>query len=85
MTLDEAIKHCEEKACGNSECAKDHKQLSEWLKELKALKQENKEIPKLTEGIGMTRLGFTYEQIQAIQRYVKRYVAYIIDNYFNKY
>ena len=35
MTLDEAIKHAEEKACGNTECAEEHKQLTEWLKELK--------------------------------------------------
>ena len=34
MTLDEAIKHCKEKSCGDSDCAKEHKQLSEWLKEL---------------------------------------------------
>ena len=56
MTLEEAIKHCEEKAEelrkkaefaeeeGNYrkedclECAKEHEQLAEWLKELKAYK-----------------------------------------------
>ena len=38
MTLEEAIKHCEEKACSNDECSKEHKQLAEWLKELQALK-----------------------------------------------
>ena len=59
MTLDEAIKHCEEVAeekdksvelyravkateglitkCEN--CAKEHRQLAEWLKELKAYRQ----------------------------------------------
>ena len=35
MTLDEAIKHCEEKSCGNSKCALEHRQLAEWLEELK--------------------------------------------------
>lgn len=35
MTLDEAIKHCQEKACGSSLCARDHKQLALWLIELK--------------------------------------------------
>ena len=52
MTLDEAIKHCEEKAeekrkdyeravalnipsDGCFECAREHEQLAEWLKELK--------------------------------------------------
>ena len=62
MTLDEAIKHCEEKAkelsdkayaeWGKSmteeeayncnECAREHEQLAEWLKELKALKEAPK-------------------------------------------
>ena len=40
MTLDEAIQHCHEKACGNTECAQDHAQLEGWLKELKELKQQ---------------------------------------------
>lgn len=59
MTLDEAIKHCEEvadeqeqsarilrgdfyKARRESciECASEHRQLAEWLKELKAYKEE---------------------------------------------
>lgn len=40
MTLEEAIVHCEEIAlgCENKECALDHAQLAEWLKELKVLK-----------------------------------------------
>lgn len=41
MTLEEAIEHCEEKACGNMECAKEHRQLAEWLKELQAIKMNN--------------------------------------------
>ena len=40
MTLDEAIKHCEEKAeC--SECGKEHEQLACWLKELKSYKEKD--------------------------------------------
>ena len=42
MTLEEAIKHCEEKACGNTECSAEHKQLAEWLKELQELRRNNK-------------------------------------------
>lgn len=39
MTLDEAIQHCEEVANSEcSECANEHKQLAEWLKELKAFR-----------------------------------------------
>lgn len=40
ITLDEAIKHCEEKAdC--SECGKEHEQLAYWLKELKIYKEKD--------------------------------------------
>ena len=56
MTIDEAIKHCEEVAeekekegkllcdseagsIGCLKCADEHRQLAEWLKELKAVKQ----------------------------------------------
>ena len=47
MTLEEAIEHCEEKACNNSACAAEHKQLAEWLKELQALRNNsNEEISK---------------------------------------
>ena len=35
LTLDEAIRHAEEKACGNTGCAEEHRQLAKWLKELK--------------------------------------------------
>lgn len=46
MTLDEAIKHCEEVANGMTaqgeckECAEEHKQLAQWLGELKQLKEQ---------------------------------------------
>lgn len=46
MTLDEAIKHCEEVAdydCYNDDqrkCAAEHRQLAEWLKELKQYREE---------------------------------------------
>jgi len=53
MTLDEAIKHAEEVAEQNEwfdknclesmqcrECAKEHQQLAEWLKELKQLREK---------------------------------------------
>lgn len=36
MTLDEAIRHYEE----NAECAEEHRQLTEWLKELKELRKQ---------------------------------------------
>lgn len=43
MTLDEAIEHCKERAkCGDS-CGMEHKQLAEWLRELKELRKTFKE------------------------------------------
>lgn len=56
MTLDEAIKHCEEVAEAHTkfnsyggyescdECGKDHRQLAEWLKELQEAKRLLKEV-----------------------------------------
>lgn len=65
MTLEEAIKHCEEVAdvcefeaskydmtdayeshvaCQEGECAEEHRQLAEWLRELKAYKKAYTEI-----------------------------------------
>lgn len=41
MTLDEAIKHCEEVADSKcDECGAEHRQLAEWLRELKQMKGE---------------------------------------------
>ena len=40
MTLDEAIQHCEEKALCGDVCSLEHKQLAEWLKELKGYRMD---------------------------------------------
>lgn len=41
MTLDEAIQHCKDREdC--TECGKEHRQLREWLEELKVLRGEIK-------------------------------------------
>ena len=48
MTLDEAIEHAEEVAttrCG--ECAEEHMQLAEWLRELKRLKAQNAQMSEV--------------------------------------
>lgn len=48
MTIEEAIQHCEEVAAGKTEqgkcpeCAADHRQLAEWLRELVALRSQRK-------------------------------------------
>lgn len=62
MSLEEAIKHCEEVAQGNEqmatydllcteqqkndclECASEHRQLAEWLRELKAYREKTEHI-----------------------------------------
>ena len=65
MTLEEAIKHCEEVAdtcesevsnydltdryessvaCGVGKCGEEHRQLAEWLKELKVYKEQEPKI-----------------------------------------
>lgn len=42
MTLDEAIEHAEEVASScEGQCSLDHKQLAEWLKELKICRSHN--------------------------------------------
>lgn len=49
MKLDEAIRHAEEvaeeqvKRC--EKCAEEHRQLTEWLKELKQLREQTRWIP----------------------------------------
>ena len=58
MTLDEAIKHAEEVVDGHNrikqikavtleecKCAEEHRQLAEWLKELKRLREQTSWIP----------------------------------------
>ena len=56
MTIDEAIKHCEEVAEGHDrikqikavtleecKCAEEHRQLARWLRELKAYRDKSQE------------------------------------------
>ena len=41
--LDDTIRSCEEKAaCDCTECGREHKQIAEWLTELKAMRKEDK-------------------------------------------
>lgn len=69
MTLEEAIKHCEEVAerlegkdgyaytdstC--DECAKEHRQLAEWLKKLKAYEEAREEIIRKRDSGHMERI-----------------------------
>ena len=44
MTLEDAIKHCEEiaRTCENEKCSIEHNQLKEWLIELKMYREKGK-------------------------------------------
>lgn len=48
MTLEEAIIHCKEKACGNNaQCALEHRQLAEWLEELQQYRKNARKEEQL--------------------------------------
>ena len=52
MTLDEAIKHCNEVACKHDKCATEHKQLAQWLTELKSYRvSATQETQKATDKV----------------------------------
>ena len=57
LTLDEAIKHCEEKTdC--TQCGEEHRQLAEWLRELQKhrdLKEQDR-LVVLPEGMNLRKL-----------------------------
>lgn len=98
MTIDEAIKHCEEvvaryeKQAANSmskegkeyncSCAAEHRQLAEWLTELKNLREENKvlisECDRLIKEKG--ELLKKSEQIAEYKRLLKAAVEDMNDN-----
>lgn len=80
MTLDEAILHAEEKSqqlCG--ECAEEHKQLAEWLRELKASRdtikqlafERDKQIPKKPKRSG--KYGVCPNCSKLIERYEQKH------------
>ena len=64
MTLDEAIKHCNEVACKHDKCATEHKQLAEWLTELKSYRasitQETQKTADKNEKIRKELMDFIY-------------------------
>ena len=43
MTLDEAIQHCEERASCGDKYGLEHKQLANWLKELRTYRMSDKQ------------------------------------------
>lgn len=71
MTIDEAIKHCKEIACEHNECANQHKQLAEWLNELKELRSQNtwKPSDEQMENLSRAFNGGTYQTSLLMELY----------------
>lgn len=105
MTLDEAIKHCEEVAEENEktiayytiqgdkewldecekdciECAKEHRQLAEWLKELKELRKNKIGIYGRADAIGVGCANCIYLKTED---YTKRPCGICCYNYSGKF
>jgi hypothetical protein len=79
MTIEEAIEHCEEVAdydCYNDkefECAKDHRQLAEWLKELKKYREE---LPKEIKNAKILEANVKTENYNShLAEYIKGYIC----------
>lgn len=62
MTIEEAIKHCEEKAKGCSQCASEHDQLAAWLKELVKLRENQSKYEKALHLAAADALGLELGQ-----------------------
>ena len=82
MTLDEAIKHCEEEAEKYMEygietecyqCGKEHEQLAEWLKELKEARAE------------LDRLYPILENARILSNAVFEFKEKFFDKYLNEF
>ena len=82
MTLDEAIKHCTEKACGDcSECAEEHQQLADWLRMLKYLK-ENSVMPiyrkqdwlQIADYYGEKQIPLVIEEMAELTQALTKYI-----------
>lgn len=77
MTLDEAIKHCEEVADGFTEqgkceeCAAEHRQLANWLKELKDYRERMTATAESEPKIGHWMIENDKEQVMNILREIE--------------
>lgn len=80
MTLDEAIKHCEEKSdC--SECGREHELLASWLKELKKYKEKDikkrpvKIVDRYNPKLGEIQVGRCPSCNMAVWNYDRRCIS----------
>lgn len=76
MTLQEAIKHCNEvsEGCNNKVCAIEHKQLANWLIELQAYKKYYGDLEELHPSIVVTKSNLHKEPIR-VEDIVRYYVC----------
>ena len=75
--LDDAIKHCEEKEReqalnGCFACAEEHKQLAEWLKELKSFKEGQKSRKDFIETVLSVAVTFELDELDVALYLVER-------------
>ena len=76
--LDDAIKHCEEKAqelylnCDDYMCAREHEQLAEWLKELKSFKEGQKSRKDFIETVLSVAVTFELDELDVALYLVER-------------
>ena len=96
MTIDEAIKHCEEVATEKEDnarwkltptfqdecikCAAEHRQLAEWLTELKDLREENKVLTSECDRL-IKEKGELLKQHEQIAEYKRLLKAAVEDIY----
>ena len=69
MTLDEAIEHAEKRACGNDQCAKDHVQLADWLRELRRARMEIDLLKMSRDGFRADAQKYKAENAKLRERY----------------
>lgn len=62
MTLEEAIQHCNDKAAelNGTACGIEHKQLRDWLEELKKFREVSKESAIIIDGVKHTFIEDEY-------------------------
>lgn len=73
MTLDEAIEHTEERACGNDQYANDHAQLADWLRELRRARMEIDLLKTLRDGFKADAQKYKAENVNLRELLLEAY------------
>ena len=84
MTIDEAITHCEVRAKVDcSECAEEHKQLAEWLKELRQYKDTGLDPEEILTGVQLAEIACLQIRYKKRQELLER-AAECIENCYGR-